>query len=190
MMRMGRILALLGHPTVVLLFLNPLATSAQKPYDDRLSAIACELRELRSVIRQGQILGPLVEANVRERLETQTRISALKGKRDGVNQLVQELSARQARNRRAQQAVSRLDRNNSSEKTIERRKHEIEGALEDATQKLNTQQSQLARLSTEISLDEGRLAQLMDEFAQIQRQMLEHASADKAVCDDVTAPSQ
>ena len=81
---------------LTVLFLTSLAAPAQQTDTELLRVIACELRELRAVIHRGLVSVPLVEANVRERVQIQARISELEEKRSGIDQKVQEVTNRQA----------------------------------------------------------------------------------------------
>ena len=156
---------------------------AQESDDELLRAILCELRELRSVMHQGQIVAPLVEANARERVQIHERLSQLEEGFGGVDQNVRDWVARQATYREGLRELTRLGRTDLSPEAAEEQEAELEGALREATRQLQNSQTQQTRLATEISSHQSRLARLEDEFDQMQRQMRNLVATSGVVCE-------
>lgn len=165
------------------LFFTSVIAPAQDTDTELLRAILCELKELRSAVHQGQVVGPLVEANTRERVQLQARISKLEKQQSGSDQLIQESIARQAKIREILRNLSRSGRSELGEEVVGQRKRDLGSELETITRQLRNLQSEQGRVSTEISRDAGRLAQLEGEFDQMQRQMRNLAAASGSLCE-------
>jgi hypothetical protein len=168
-------------PALVLWIASP--ALAQEGQAEALRLIACEIRELRSAIQQGQILTPLLEANRRER-------------EFGTRQLA-ELEAQAAKTRAAAEEIRQhLEQ---VKKELEERKRDVPAAaeakqvevekahleVEIARQEQQVQRlwEEEGRLSSAAAQVRARMAGLEEDFGQIQRQMQGLAAGASSVCE-------
>ena len=163
---------------VVLLSSSP--APAQESDVELLRAILCELKELRAAVRQGQILAPLLDANLREREALQKRLSELEEQQSRTDQAVQLALAKQSRLREQLRQFSRSTAN-LSDKVPEK---ELETILEETTAILQQHQSEQNRLASEASGARTRLGQLEDEFDGVQRQVRALATTSGTLCEN------
>ena len=176
----------LGCPPAMLVLVAiacaPPSALAQQTETELLRTIACEIRELRSVVQQGHILVPLLEANRREREYASQQLA-------GVETQLREMRAQRERWLATQQDVSnrlrdltRAGRQQLSQEETALKK-ESEAMLKRLELDIQHTQAEEARLLSEAGQIRARLTRLEDEFDQMQRQMQAMATTAGAVCE-------
>jgi hypothetical protein len=155
---------------------------AQQTETELLRTIACEIRELRSVIQQGHILVPLLEANRREREYASQQLA---GVEEQLRQARTELERWLRNQRTAGDGLRELDRAGRQDLDQEEasKKREFEEVLKVAELEIPRFQGEEARLFSESGQIRARLTRLEDEFDRMQRQMQAMASSAGAVCE-------
>ena len=148
-----------------------------------LEAILCELKQLRAAMYQGQVVAPLIEANARERDQTQQRLTELEEQQGKLDQAVQMTLSDQTRLREQLRTQPRLDNADSNGQSVAELKKQLEIEVERLTQVLQQHQSEQSRIASDAARVRARLAELTDQFDQMQRQMRSLAAASSSFCE-------
>jgi hypothetical protein len=176
---------------LLLLLLLPAAwaASAQPTDTALLEAILCELKQLRAATYQGQVVAPLIEANARERDQTQQRLTALEEQHGKLDQAVQITLSDQSRLREQLRKLPRSDNADANGPPVEELKKQLELEVERMTQAVQQHQSEQSRIASDAARVRSRLAELADQFDQMQRQMRSLAAASSSFCEvEATGP--
>ena len=155
---------------------------AQQTETELLRVIACEIRELRSVVQQGQILVPLLEANRREREYGSQQLAAVEEQLRAARATIERWVENQ---RSANNGLRELTRTSRQELDREEaaKKKELEEVLKMAELEIPRSQGEEARLASEVEQIRARLSRLEDEFDRMQRQMQAMATSAGSVCE-------
>jgi hypothetical protein len=129
------------------------------------------------------VVAPLLDANVREREQTQKRLADLESKLGELDQAVQTATAKQTSAREQLRMLPRPDGSDASKQEIEQRKKELAAYVYVATEALRQHQSEQGRVAAEAARVRGRLAELEGEFDRIEKQMQTLAAASGTVCE-------
>ena len=149
---------------------------AQQTQTELLQAIVCEIRELRSVIQQGQIIAPLLEANRRERELTSRQLAEAEGQLRQARTEVQKSLTMQERMSTALRELARSGDN-------QQERNQLELQLKTMEQQIQESQGEEARLVSEAGRIRARLSQLEGEFDGMRRQMQAVAATTGSVCE-------
>jgi chromosome segregation ATPase len=181
---MHRLTVVGSPPLLVLAFIacTPSAAVAQQTETDLLRSIACEIRELRSVVQQGQILVPLLEANRREREYASQQLAAAEEQLRQAHAKIESWVRAQQSARNGLQELKRAGRLDLDSKQAAQ-KQEFEEVLKNADVEIERFQSEEGRLVSESGQIRARLSRLEDEFDRTQRQMQAMATSTGSVCD-------
>jgi chromosome segregation ATPase len=158
------------------------AVHAQQGEAELLRAIVCEIRELRSVIQQGHILVPLLEANRREREYSSEQLATVEEQLRRAREHVERWLTNQRNARNALQELKRAGRQDLDREEAAKKK-EYEEVLKHAELEIPRSQGEEARLSSEAGQIRERMSRLEDEFDRMQRQMQAMATAAGTVCE-------
>jgi len=158
------------------------AALAQQTETDLLRVVVCEIRELRSVIQQGHILVPLLEANRREREYASQQLAGVEGQLRQARERAEHLVTRQAAFSNELRELTRAGRMEMGREEVEKKK-EFEAMLKVGELEIQRSQGEEARLFSEGGQMRARLSRLEDEFDRMQRQMQAMATAAGSVCE-------
>lgn len=153
-----------------------------------LRAILCELKELRAAVQQGQVVAPLIEANLRERDQLRDHLAKLEEEQSMIDQAVEGSLAQQAEFRAQLQALKGGGRSELSPEDRKMMINGLTGQLKQVTKAIPARQAEQSRKASEVMRVRSRLEELEDEFDSMQRQMRTVASASGTICETPARP--
>jgi uncharacterized protein (DUF3084 family) len=161
----------------------PALATAQENDTELLRAIVCEIRELRSVVSQGQILVPLLEANQREREDASQQLVKVEAELRLARLAAQGSRAEHGKLSTELRTLTRTGRLELDRADFEARKKSLENDLASAERTAQHYQAEEGRLFSAAGQIKTRVSRLEDEFDRMQRQMQAMATTGNSVCE-------